>query len=107
MRAFKSSIQREVAKHFAEFFLEVESNFERVNLDSKTSVLRELLLSQNVGTAEEPHAPVAEAQATYSEPEANVMEPLADDHSGHAHWCRGISGTSGSRCSKESSHESA
>ena len=45
MRAFKSSIRQEVAKHFAEFFLEVESNFERVNLDSSTAVLRQLLLS--------------------------------------------------------------
>ena len=44
-RAFKSSIRSEVAKHFAEFFLEVESNFEHVNLDSSTSVLRQLLLS--------------------------------------------------------------
>ena len=31
MRAFKSSIRQEVAKHFAELFLEVESNFERAN----------------------------------------------------------------------------
>ena len=45
MRAFKSSIRSEVAKHFAEFFLEVESNFEHVNLDSSTAVLRQLLLS--------------------------------------------------------------
>ena len=45
MRAFKNSIRQEVAKHFAEFFLEVESNVERVNLDSSTSVLRQLLLS--------------------------------------------------------------
>ena len=45
MRAFKNSIPSEVAKHFAEFFLEVESNFERANLDSSTSVLRQLLLS--------------------------------------------------------------
>ena len=45
MRAFKSSIRNEVAKHFAEFFLEVESNFECVSLDSSTSVLRQLLLS--------------------------------------------------------------
>ena len=45
MRAFKSSIRNEVAKHFAEFFLDVESNFERVNLDSSTAVLRQLLLS--------------------------------------------------------------
>ena len=45
MRAFKSSIRSEVAKHFAEFFLEAESNFERVNLDSSTAVLRQLLLS--------------------------------------------------------------
>ena len=44
MRAFKSSIRQEVAKHFAEFFLEAESNFERANLDSTTSVLRQLLL---------------------------------------------------------------
>ena len=34
-----------VAKHFAEFFLEAESNFERANLDSTTSVLRQLRLS--------------------------------------------------------------
>ena len=34
-----------VAKHFAEFFLEAEFNFERVNLDASTSVLRQLLLS--------------------------------------------------------------
>ena len=126
MRAFKNSIPQEVAKHFAEFFLEVESNFERVNLDSSTSVLRQLLLSfvhaaaQNAdspqhrtagwrfvdwneveqrelltearrlvetgelfprGTAEEPHAPDAEAEASDSEPEAHVMKPLADDHS--------------------------
>ena len=122
MRAFKNSIRQEVAKHFAEFFLEVESNFERVDLDSTTSVLRQLLLSfahtaaQNAespqhraagwrfidwneveqrellaegkrlletgelfprGTAEEPHAPDAEAEARDSEPEAHVMEPLA------------------------------
>ena len=38
MRAFKSSIRSQVAKHFAEFFLETESNFERANLDSSTSV---------------------------------------------------------------------
>ena len=44
MRAFKNSIRQEVPKHFAEFFLEVESNFERVSLDSSTSVLRQLLL---------------------------------------------------------------
>ena len=125
MRAFKNSIHQEVAKHFAEFFLEVESNFELVNLDSSTAVLRQLLLSfvhtaaQNVdspqhrtagwrfidwneveqrellteakrlletgelfprGTAEEPHAPGAEAEASDSQPEAHVMEPLADDH---------------------------
>ena len=126
MRSFKNSIRQEVAKHFAEFFWEAESNFERVNLDSSTSVLRQLLLSfvhtaaQNTdspqhrasgwrfidwneveqrellaeakrlletgelflrGTAEEPHAPDPEAEATDSEPEAHVMEPLADDHS--------------------------
>ena len=45
MRAFKNSIRQEVAKHFAEFFLEAESNFEHVNLDSSTVVLRQLLLS--------------------------------------------------------------
>ena len=45
MRALKSSIRQEMTKHFAEFFLEVESNFERVNLDSSTAVLRQLLLS--------------------------------------------------------------
>ena len=33
------------------------------------------------GTAEEPHAPDADAEARDSEPEAHVMEPLADDHS--------------------------
>ena len=33
------------------------------------------------GTTEEPHAPDAEAQASDSEPEAHVMEPLAEDHS--------------------------
>ena len=125
MRAFKNSIRSEVAKHFAEFFVEVESNFERVNLDSSTAVLRQLLLSfvhtaQNAdspqhrtagwrfidwnkvdqrellaeakrlletgelfprGTAEEPHAPDAETQASDSEPEEHVVEPLADDHS--------------------------
>ena len=120
MRVFKNSIRHEVAQHFAEFFLEAESNFERVNLDSANSVLRQLLLSfvhtaaQNAdspqqhraagwrfidwngveqrellaeekrfletgelfprGTAEELHAPDAEAQATDSEPEAHVME---------------------------------
>ena len=122
MRAFKNSIRQEVSKHFAEFFLEVESNFERVNLDSSLAVLRQLLLSfvhtaaQDAdspqhprfidwneveqrellaeakrlletgelfprGTAEEPHAPDAETQASHSEPEAHVVEPLADDHS--------------------------
>ena len=59
MRAFKNSIRSEVAKHFVEFFLEVESNFERINLDSSTSVLRQLLLSfvhtaaQNADSPEE------------------------------------------------------
>ena len=33
------------------------------------------------GTAKEPHAPDAEAEAAESEPEAHVLEPLADDHS--------------------------
>ena len=33
------------------------------------------------GTAEEPHAPDAEAEATDSDPEAHATEPLADDHS--------------------------
>ena len=33
------------------------------------------------GTAEEPPAPDADAEARDSEPEAHVMEPLADDHS--------------------------
>ena len=106
--------------------LGVESNFEHVNLDSSTAVLRQLLLSfvhtaaQNAdspqhrtagwrfidwneveqrellaeakrlletgelfprGTPEEPHAPDAETQASDSEPEAHVVEPLADDHS--------------------------
>ena len=45
MQAFKSSIRNEVAKHFAEFFLEAVSNFERANLDSSTAVLRQLLFS--------------------------------------------------------------
>ena len=31
--------------------------------------------------AEKPHAPDAEAEASDSEPEAHVMEPLADHHS--------------------------
>ena len=119
VRAFKTWIRSDVAKHFAEFFLEAESNFERANLDSSTSVLRQLLLSfvhtaaQNAdspqhraagwrfidwneveqrellaeakrllgGTAAEPHALDAEAEATDSESEAHVLEPLADDHS--------------------------
>ena len=122
MRAFKNSIGHEVPQHFAEFFLEVESNLERVNLDSSTSVLlsfvhtaeqnadspqhrtagwrffdwneveqRELLAEAKRlmetaelfprGTAEEPHAPDADAQASDSEPGAHVMEPPADDHS--------------------------
>ena len=118
MRAFKNSIHQEVAKHFAEFFLEIESNFEHVNLDSITAVFRHLLLSfvhtaaQNAdspqhrtagwrfidwtevarrlletgelfprGTAEEPHAPDEETQPSDSEPEAHVVESLADDHS--------------------------
>ena len=45
VRAFKSSVRQEVAKNFAEFFLDTESNFERANLDSSTSVFRQLLLS--------------------------------------------------------------
>ena len=158
MRAFKNSIRQEVAKHFAEFFLEAESNFERVHLDSSTSVLRQFLLSfvhaaaQNAdspqhrtagwrfidwneveqrellaearrlletgelfprGTAEEPHAPDAETQASDSEPEAHVVEPLADEHSSDdgedapTGVEESASGASSWRCSKESSHESA
>ena len=125
MRALTSSIRNEVAEHFAEFFLEAESKFELVNLDTSTSVLRQLLLSfvhsaaQNAdspqhrtagwrfidwteveqrellkearrvvetgelfprGTAEELHAPDEETQASDSESEAHVVEPLADDH---------------------------
>ena len=91
MRVFKNSIRSEVAKHFAEFFLEAESNFERVNLDSSTSVLRQLQTARNI----EPLAgassigrrwssvsfsPDAEAEARDSEPEAHVMEPLAATH---------------------------
>ena len=45
MRAFKSSLRQEVAKHFAEFFLEAESNFEHVDPDCSTRVLRQLVLS--------------------------------------------------------------
>ena len=113
-----------MAKHFAEFYLEAESTFERVNLDSSTLVLpdsccshsctqnadspqhraaawrfidwneleqRELLAEAKRlletgelfprGTAEEPHTPDAETEATDSEPEAHVFVPLADDHS--------------------------
>ena len=33
------------------------------------------------GTAEEPHAPDAAAEASDSEPGAHVMEPMADDRS--------------------------
>ena len=33
------------------------------------------------GTAEESHAPAADAQASDSEPDSHVMEQLADDHS--------------------------
>ena len=40
MRAFKNSIRQEVAKHFAEFFLEVEYNLERVNLESSSCCSR-------------------------------------------------------------------
>ena len=36
MRTLKSSIRSEVAKLFAAFFLEAESNFQRANLDSTT-----------------------------------------------------------------------
>ena len=126
MRAFKNSIRQEVAKHFAGFFLEAESNFGHANVDSSTAVFRQLFLSfvhtaaQNAdspqhrtdgwrfidwneveqrellaeakcfletgevfprGTAEEPHALDTDAEASDSEPEAHVMEPLADDHS--------------------------
>ena len=98
MRAFKNSIRQEVAKHFAEFFLKVEPNLEHVNLNSSTAVLRRFIDWNEVeqrdllaeakrfletgeffprGTAEEAHAPDAEAEASDSEP----MEPLADDHS--------------------------
>ena len=59
MRAFKNSIPSEVAKHFAEFFLEVESNFERANLDSSTSVLGQLLLSLVHTEAQNPDSPPA------------------------------------------------
>ena len=45
MRAFTRSMRREVAKHFAQFFVEAESNFVRANLDFTTSVLQQLLLS--------------------------------------------------------------
>ena len=144
-----------MAKHFAEFFLEAESNFEHVNLDSAQALLlsfvhtaaqnadspqhraagwrfidwneveqRELLAEAKRlletgelfprGTAEEPHAPDAEAEATDSEPEAHVIGATGrrpqQRRRGRAHWCRGISGTSGTsgcRCSRESSHESA
>ena len=34
-----------------------------------------------LGTAEEPHTRDAEAEASDSEPEVHVIEPLADDHS--------------------------
>ena len=59
MRAFKSSIRSEVAKHFADFFLEAT--------DRRSQQRRRR----------------------------------------YAHWCRGISGTSVYRCSKESCRESA
>ena len=111
MRAFKNSIRQVV----------VESNFERVNLDSdsccshpctqqhRMNAARNIELlagASSIGTRwssvsfsqkqnafwrretcfhqaqpEEPHAPDAVAEATDSEPEAHVTEPLADDHS--------------------------
>ena len=159
MRAFKSSIRQEVAKHFAEFFLEVESNFEHVNLDSSTAVLRQLLLSFVHTAAQNADSPqhrtagwrfidwneveqrelLAEAKrlldgrtvstrhsrgasrARCRNPSqrqrargacrgATGRRPQQRRRRGRAHWCRGISGTSGAsscRCSKESSHESA
>ena len=58
--------------------------------------------------------PDAEAEASDSEPEAHVMEPLADDHSSDSDDApTGVEETaapavaSSCRCSKESSHESA
>ena len=119
MRAFKSSIRHEVAKHFAEFFLEAESNFERVDLESfrfsgsccsrsctqqhRTQTARNIELlagassigtrwssvsfsqkqktsSGDWGTVSTRHsrgASDAEAEATDSDPEAHVTEPLA------------------------------
>ena len=140
--------------------MEAESNFERVNLESSTAVLRQLLLSfvhTAAQDADSPqhraagwrfidwneveqrelladgkrlletgalfptrhsrgaHAPDAEAEATDSEPEAHLMEPLADDHSSDRMTTAptGVEesaapcGASSCRCSKESSHESA
>ena len=154
MRAFKSSVRREVAKHFAEFLLEAESNFERVNLDSSTSVLRQLLLSfvhtaaQNADSLQHRTAGWrfiergGAARASHrSKTSSGDEKTVSTRHSrrasrarcrgprhrqgargardgatgrrsqqrrrGYAHGCRGISGTSGYRCSKESSHESA
>ena len=40
MRGSKNLFRSDVAKHFVEFFLEADSNFERVNLDSSTVVER-------------------------------------------------------------------
>ena len=98
MRAFKNSIRQEVAKHFAEFFLEVESTERRQPATSSCRLALHRLErggaasasrrgktpsgdGRTVSTAEEPHAPDADAQASDSELEAHVMEPLADDHS--------------------------
>ena len=61
------------------------------------------------GAAEEPHAPDAETQARDSEPVAHVdgatdRRPQQRRRRGRAHWCRGISGTSGTsgcRCSRK------
>ena len=49
-----------------------------MSFSQKQNALGELF---HRGTAEEPHAPAAEAEASDSEPEAHVIEPLADDHS--------------------------
>ena len=78
MRAFKSSIRSEVAKHFAEFFLEVESNFEHVNLDTSTAVLRQLLLSFVHTVAQNADSPRHRAAGFIDWKEVEQRELLAE-----------------------------
>ena len=95
MRAFKSSIRSEVAKHFAEFFMEVESNFETCQSGLHQFVAPRMQTARNI----EPLAGASSIGRRWSSVSFSQKQ--------NAFWRRDSRGASGARCRRRSQRQRA